>query len=97
LGAVDPPANGSATTHDSDTQAALDDLTQKLKGDTKPAESERSVAKAAEERKKARITQKKTREFVWEPHNETPWILLVAVLVIVIAAVLTILLTVVWK
>jgi uncharacterized Zn finger protein (UPF0148 family) len=89
--------NGSAKTVDGETKAALDDLAQKLKGDEIPAESPKTVAKAAEERKKARVTQRKTREFLWEPHNETPWALLVGVLIVLVAAVFTVLVTVVWK
>src|SRR5438309_1093975 len=90
-------SNGSLRSNDAETQAALDDLAAKLKGDAPTTEPENKLTKAAEERKKARGTQRRAREFVWEPHDEFPVVLLIAVLVVLVAAVLTVLVTVVWK
>ncbi len=91
------PANGAATVVDTKSQAALDDLAKKLSSDEKPAEPKDKLAKAAEERKKARVTQRKSREFVWEPHNDTPLTFIITVVVVGIVAVLAVLFTVVWK
>jgi len=89
--------NGSVTELNVESKAALDDLANKLKGDERAEAPDNKFAKAAEERKKARVTQRKAREFVWEPRNDAPVGLLIAVGVILIAAVGVILLTVVWK
>ena len=89
--------NGAATTLDEQSKAALDDLAQKLKGDAPADVPDNKLAKAAEERKKARVTQRKAREFVWVPRDDTPIGLLIAVGVVLIAALVVILLTVVWK
>jgi hypothetical protein len=91
------PSNGFANVVDPKAQAALDDLAQKLRGEEKATEPEDKLAKAAEERKKARVTQRKTREFVWEPRNDTPLTFIITVGVVVIVAVLVVLITVVWK
>ena len=47
------------------------------------------LANAASERRKARVRQRKTREFVWEPQDESSnyLVLILAVLVAVFAAV----------
>jgi uncharacterized Zn finger protein (UPF0148 family) len=87
--------NGSVTELNVESKAALDDLANKLKGDAEAPENK--FAKAAEERKKARVTQRKAREFVWEPRDDAPIGLLIAVGIILIAAIVVILLTVVWK
>jgi hypothetical protein len=92
-----PESNGSAKVLDMKSKAALDDLAQKLKADEAREEPENKLAKAAEERKKARVTQRKTREFVWEPQNDTPIALLISVGVVLIVAVLVVLITIVWK
>lgn len=91
------PTNGIAKPLDPKAKAALDDLAQKMKGEEPPPVPESKLAKAAEERKKARVTQRKDREFVWEPRGDMPIALWIAVAVIVIAAALVVLVTVVWK
>lgn len=90
-------SNGVPKGLDANAQAALDDLTEKLKGEEPPAPSEEKLAKAAEQRKKARVTQRKTRDFVWEPRNDMPLFFLIAVAVVAILAVLVVLVTVIWK
>ncbi len=95
---VDEPvaeSNGEVEKIDGETRSALDDLAEKLKN----AEPEdRKLAKAAAERKKARFIPRKTKEFVWEPNDESPSRLLplIAILVAVIAAGI-VFLTVYWK
>jgi uncharacterized Zn finger protein (UPF0148 family) len=82
---------------DAKSQAALDDLAQKLRGDDETRVPDDKLAKAAEERKKARVTQRKSRDFVWEPRNDMPVGFLISALVVLIVAVMVILITVVWK
>lgn len=89
--------NGAASTLDEQSKAALEDLAQKLKGEEPAEVPDNKLAKAAEERKKARVTQRRAREFVWEPSDDMPIGLLISVGVVFIAAVVVILLTVVWK
>ena len=103
-GRVAPPieeeSNSGPNEADPNTQAALDDLARKLNDDDaavqKPV-NEDKIAQAAAERKRARKTTKKEREFIWEPRSDLPFGLLIAVVVIAVAAVLTVLITVVWK
>jgi len=86
-------------THADNSQAALDDLARKLRDDhptPEKAATDDKIAKAAAERKKARV-KKASREFVWEPRTDMPVALLITVLVIAVAAVLAVLVTVIWK
>ncbi|MFL6374986.1 MAG: zinc ribbon domain-containing protein [Pyrinomonadaceae bacterium] len=82
---------------DAKAQAALDDLADKMRADDSAVASDEKLAKAAQQRKKARVTQRKSREFVWEPLNDTPIGFIIAVAVLAIAAILVIMVTVVWK
>src|SRR4051794_37475428 len=83
----------------SDTQAALDDLARKLNDDdaavAPKSDKEGKIATAAAERKKARRETTKERAFVWEPRSELPVGLLIAVAIVALAAVATVLITVV--
>src|SRR5689334_12962345 len=79
-------SNGSTKPLDPEAQAALDDLAQKLKAEQPVPTPENKLAKAADERKKARVTQRKTRDFVWEPRGDFPLALLIALLVVVISS-----------
>ncbi len=81
---------------DAKTQAALDELAEKLKFDE---EEDKKLAKAAAERRKARVSQRKrSKEFTWEGADESPGGLLVLVtIVIAIFAALVVLFTVLWK
>ena len=89
--------NGSSNGMNANAQAALDDLAQRLSEDEKRQEPADKLAKAAEERKKARGVPRKQREFVWEPRGDMPIAFLIAAVVVVIVAALIILFTVVWK
>lgn len=82
---------------DEKTQAALDDLADKLRGDDRADEGEEKLAKAAAERKKARVSQRKSREFVWEPRDEVPQGLLIATAAVFVLAVFVVVVLVVWK
>jgi uncharacterized Zn finger protein (UPF0148 family) len=88
--------NGPTAALEDESKAALDDLAQKLKSEPE-GEPQAQLAKAAEERRKARVSQRKAREFVWEPRNDTPIGLFVSVGVVLVIAVLVVLVTVVWK
>ena len=79
---------------------ALDDLARKLNDDDAAVQKKDQgdrIAKAAAERKKARVSQKRGRDFVWQPRFDVPISLLIAVVLIVIGAVIAVFVTVVWK
>jgi uncharacterized membrane protein YvbJ len=79
-----------------DTRNALDELAQKL--DQDEAENADRLAVAAAERKKARVTPRKKKEFVWEPVDEAPGLLFVLITLLIVFVVAGIVfLTVYWK
>lgn len=80
---------------DDETQAALNELAEKLKIDE---DADNKLAKAAAERKKARINQRRSTEYTWEPTEEssTGLIILLAILITLIAAGI-VFLTVLWR
>ncbi len=82
----DVETNGAVVAKDTETQAALADLAERFKIDE--VEDEGKLAKAAAERRKARIKLRKPAVFVWEPAEDSSnrVIVLLAVLVTVIAA-----------
>jgi len=88
--------NGAKTTVDAKSRAALDDLAEKLRADDAPEKGEK-LARAADKRKKARIGQRKSRDFAWEPRDDMPVALLIATAGLAVIAMLVILFTVVWK
>ena len=57
-----------------ESEKALEDLAEKLKD--KPKDDKDAIAKAAKERRKARVNQRKLREYVWEPQESPPILLL---------------------
>jgi hypothetical protein len=73
----------------------LDGLNEKIRDSE---EENEKLAKAAAERKKARVTQKKPKQYVWEPDEEDTGrlVLLIAVLVAVAAAAI-VFVTIRWK
>ncbi|CAN5536538.1 hypothetical protein BH10ACI3_BH10ACI3_01870 [soil metagenome] len=77
--------NGSEPVVNVAAQAALDDLAVKLKGES---DSDEKLAKAAAERKKARVGQRKSKEFVWQPKDDVSsgFVMLVAVVITILAA-----------
>ena len=79
---------------------SIDELARKLNDDGAAVQSDakdEKIAKAAAERKKARTKQRTAREFVWEPRSDLPIGFVIAVIVIAPAAVLAVLVTVIWK
>jgi hypothetical protein len=89
-------ANGTETEGVAETQAALDDLAERLKIDE--TKDDGKLAKAAAERKRARVRDRKTAEFVWRPRDDgsNRIVMLFASLITLIAAVV-VFLTVFWK
>jgi uncharacterized Zn finger protein (UPF0148 family) len=92
---TEPEANGSGQVVDKETQAALDDLAEKLQG-TEVTDTDR-LAKAATERKKARVVQKKSRDFTWEPREDAPVSILILALFAAVLVAIVVFVTVVWK
>jgi predicted amidophosphoribosyltransferase len=88
--------NGAPTNVGHDTRAALDDLAERLKQGE--AEQGDRLAKAAEQRRKARVSRRKTHKIVWEPTGDSSQMFIVGFAVAVaIIALIAVLLTVVWK
>lgn len=69
-----------------ESQSALADLAKKLNAEE---EIDNKLAKAAAERRRSRVNQRKPKEFVWEPETDdsSRMVLLIAILIAVIAAV----------
>jgi|CXWL01.1.fsa_nt_gi hypothetical protein len=90
-----PAPNGQGKAADPETEAALADLADRFKIDE---EEDGRLAKAAAERRKARVTNRKTAQYVWEPSDDGSGkrFILVALLITAIAAVVVVL-TVVWR
>ena len=88
--------NGSEGDVDARTKAALDEMVERFRVDE--VEHDNKLAQAAAERKKARVSQRKPREFIWEPQDDSSsnLIVVLAVLITVVTAVVVIL-TVFWK
>ena len=80
-----------------EARAALDELADRL--NEEDAEESDKLAAAAAERKKARVRPaRKKRQMVWEPVDEGPGMLFVAItLLICLLAAAIVLLTVYWK
>lgn len=80
---------------DPKAREALDDLAEKLKFDE---EADKKLAKAAAERRRARVSQRKTsKEFAWQGEEGVPGLLLLATAVIALFAIVIVLFTVFWK
>lgn len=87
-------SNGDYPAEDA-TKSALDDLAERLKLDE---EADDKLAKAAAERKKARVKQRKPKEFTWESSEDSSGGLLVVVaLLISLVAGIVVFLTVFWR
>lgn len=89
------PANGVVSEVDENTRSALDDLAEKFKIDE---EEDGRLAKAAAERRKARVSNRKSVKYTWQPSDDGPNILfLLLTAVIVVIAGIVVLLTAVLK
>lgn len=83
------------TPDDDDRRAALEDLEKRFKVDEA---TDLKLAQAATERKKARISQRKPKEYAWTPKPESSNLLLVVVSILVAAIVgAVVLFTLFWK
>lgn len=80
---------------DDKTKAALDDLAEKLRFDE---EEDKKLARAAAERKRARVSQRKTLQYTWEPSEDSSGaLLLILALVIGVIAGIVVFITVFWR
>lgn len=76
-------------------RSALDDLAERLKQEE--ADSEK-LAKAAAERKRARIRQRQPKEVIWEPDAGPAGLsLIVTAVVLALLAVLVVFFTIYWR
>lgn len=94
---VDDVTLASETANDVDgrTKAALDELAEKFKID--PEEDDR-LAKAAAERRQARVSNRKRTRYEWQPTDDAPnFVFILLTAVIVGLAALVVALTVLWK
>lgn len=88
---VETEFNGDGVVDDK-TKSALDDLAGRLKLDE---DEDKKLAKAAAERKKARVNQRKPKEFTWESSEDSSnGMLVVVALVIALLAGIMVFLTV---
>ncbi len=85
--------NGSPIDADENSKAALDDLAEKLSH----GDDEEKLAKAATERKKARVVHRKRNEFKWEPRDDSPVLGLLLAGFVMFATLLVVILLVIWK
>ncbi|MEQ1643246.1 MAG: hypothetical protein ABL959_07370, partial [Pyrinomonadaceae bacterium] len=88
-------SNGTDARLDDEARAALDDLSAKFKIDE---EEDGRLAKAAAERRKARVSNRKSVRYQWQPADESPDLLFILLTVsIVVLAAVAVALTVFWK
>ena len=52
-------------------------------------------ARSAEQRKRSRIRQRKVVEYVWEPDNDSRWLVVTAILIFIV--VLVVVIAALWK
>lgn len=92
--AIDDASIGEEPSDDA-TKSALDDLAERLKLDE---EADNKLARAAAERKKARVKQRKSNEFRWESSEDSAggMVVVVALLVSLVAGIV-VFLTVFWR
>lgn len=94
LDPVTSPEMNGAVAVDEDSRAALDDLAEKL---SHGSESERQLANAATERRKARVTHRKRNEFAWEPLEDSSISALIFSALVAFMALIVVILLVVWR
>jgi uncharacterized Zn finger protein (UPF0148 family) len=89
-------SNGTVDEVDDKTRSALDDLSAKL--EAQPAGDAAKLALAAEQRRKARVVRRQSKQIVWEPIEDSSGlpILIISVLVTVVV-IAVVYLTVYWK
>ena len=78
------------------TNAALDELTNKLKADE--LGNGEKLAQAAEKRRKARVVRRQPKQYTWEPAEELSAVtVMVLSLVIAMITAVIVLITIFWK
>lgn len=87
--------NGRPSGATVEATAALGDLEKKLEKDTA---AEDKLARAARERRKARVGHRKPRKVVWQPvGNSSQGLILLLAIAVTLISFVVVLLTVVWK
>jgi hypothetical protein len=93
--ASSPELNGGPAVMDLKSQAALDDLAEKLKAEE---ESGDKLAKAAAERKRSRVSQRRRNSVVWEPSGDLKGgRTLVLAIIVFFATAFVVFVTIYWK
>ena len=88
-------SNDVAAEKSAETKAALDELAARFKIDE---EEDGRLAKAAAERRKARVSNRKSLKYEWQPTDEAPnFLFIVLTILISVVAGLAVFLTAVWK
>lgn len=91
----DAAAEVDAEVSDDRGRAALDDLAERLQREEEESDK---LAKAAAERKRARIRQRQPKEVRWEADDSMPGVpLIIATLLLALIALLVVLFTVYWR
>lgn len=94
VGEEDSLEHGSkGTEQDAKTKAALEDLENRFRIDD---DEGISLAKAAAERKKARVSSRKTIKYEWEPIHGVNPVFIIFVAVFVLFAVMAVIMMVYW-
>ncbi len=75
-------------------KTSVDEIVEEKTDDT--ATSGEKLSRAAEQRRKARVSQRKSNEYTWEPTPDSPLVLIIA-LVIAAVALAIVFVTVYWK
>jgi len=93
---AEPESNGATAKKpgESEAKAALDELAAKLSREQ--ANPDNKLAKAAEERKRARVERRRTKDYRWEPIEDTSALRLVLAAGLVALGVLLLVLAALW-
>jgi uncharacterized Zn finger protein (UPF0148 family) len=93
--AIEEIVQPEETKVDDNTKAALDDLAERLRLDE---DEDKKLAKAAAERKRARISQRRSSQYTWESSDDSSGIfLLIGALVIAFLAGAAVFIAVFWR
>lgn len=92
---TEPSERKVALDPDADQKAALDELAKKFRIDE---EEDDRLAKAAAERRKLRVSNRKMVEYRWEPVDDSSgiWLMLLAIVVAAVAGII-VFLAVFWR
>src|SRR5580765_3075305 len=88
--------NGSEPDARARTKAALDEMTARFRTDE--VEHDNKLAQAAAERKKSRVSQRRPKEFAWQPEEDSSSRLIIVLAVLItVATAVVVFLAVLWK